>query len=224
MRLGSVFFLAAIAASASQASELSCGDSPVSTLGWTTAEAEQICSAVQQTLEWLRALGLPLSERVLARPLDVQNLPPGGSPIGRYDPKANEIRILPFAAALRASAETRPACGVPMTEAVWRGFVAHETAHAVAARHFATGVPRQTASEYLASVALLTALPDAARTEILANYPNSPGWRSPAEITMVYYFMEPCAFAVKSYRHFTALAPEDQRAFVRRLVQEGLSD
>jgi hypothetical protein len=111
-----------------------------------------------------------------------------------------------------------------MTEAVWRGFVAHETAHAVAARHFAPGVPRQPASEYLASVALLTALPDAARATILASYPNAPGWGSTREITMVYYFMEPCAFAVKSYRHFTALAPEDQRALVRRLVREGLRD
>lgn len=226
MRLASVALLLAalVVPASSGAFDLACGDSPVSAEGWTPADAEQVCSAVQQTLEWLRTLGLPLAERVLARPLDVQGFPAGEPPIGRYDPEANEIQILPFAAAVRAAVEKRPACGVPMTEAVWRAFVAHETAHAVAARQFAPGVPRQTASEYLASVALLTALPDAVRTAVFANYPDAPGWGSPREITMVYYFMEPCAFAVKSYRHFTALAPSGQREFIRRLVREGLSD
>jgi hypothetical protein len=97
MRLASVaLFVAAMTASASpRASETPCGDSAVSAVGWTPAEAEQVCTAAQQALAWLGALGLPLSERVLARPLDVQGFPKGEPPIGRYDPQTNEIQICP---------------------------------------------------------------------------------------------------------------------------------
>ena len=110
MRLASVALLLAalVVPASSGAFDLACGDSPVSAEGWTPADAEQVCSAVQQTLEWLRTLGLPLAERVLARPLDVQGFPAGEPPIGRYDPQANEIQILPFAAAVRAAVEKRP--------------------------------------------------------------------------------------------------------------------
>ncbi len=226
MRLASVLILLVgfVAPGSPLAVETACGDSSVSAVGWTRDDAEQICSAVRQTLDWARPLGLELSERVVARPLVGRGIPKGEYPIGRYDARAHEIRVLPFDAARRASLQARPACGVPMTRAVWRGYVAHETAHAVAERHFAKGVPRQSASEYIASVAQLTALPDAMRASILANYPDAAGWGSTDEIRMVYYSVEPCAFAVKSYRHFTALAPSEQREFIRRLVQEGTPD
>ena len=67
-------------------------------------------------------------------------------------------------------------------------------------------------------------LPDEVREEVLENYRKVAGWESASEISAQYYFMAPGAFAIKSYKHFTALTPSEQRRFITRLTRERLSD
>jgi hypothetical protein len=216
--------LGLMAPASTLAMEGACANADVTAAGWTQADAEQICLAVQDALDWLRTTGLRYSERLVVRPLDEKSALANGHPLGRYDAKTNAIQVLPYDAALRASLDGPSAFGATMTRTLWRSYVAHETTHAVLERHFASRAPRLAATEYIAAVVQLTVLPGATRDQILANYPDAPGWASATEITAEFYFVDPSRFAVKCYRHFVALAPTDQRAFIGRLLREGLSD
>jgi hypothetical protein len=111
-----------------------------------------------------------------------------------------------------------------MTRDLWRSYIAHEMAHAVAEAYFAAGVAHLTASEYIAGVVQVMMLGDAAREEVLENYRKVAGWESASEISAQYYLMAPGPFAIKSYKHFTALTPSEQRGFIVRLTREGLRD
>ena len=204
--------------------EMVCGDLPVTAIGWTREDALQVCSAVQDSLGWLRTMDLTLSESVTVRPLDDQGAITNTHRLGRYDARTKEIQILPFDAAFKASVEEPPAFGVPMTRDLWRSYIAHEMAHAVADAYFASGASHLTPGEYIAGVVQLMALPDRAREEVLENYRKVAGWESASEISAQYYFMAPGAFAIKSYKHFTALTPSEQRRFITRLTRERLSD
>jgi hypothetical protein len=175
-----------------------CGDLPATAIGWTRDDAEQVCSAVQDSLSWLRTTELTLSERVTVRPLDDQGALTSTHRLGRYDSRTKEIQILPFDAAFKASVEERPAFGVPMTRDLWRSYIAHEMAHAVADAYFASGVSHLTAGEYIAGVVQLMVLPDGAREEVLENFRKVAGWDSASEISALYYLMAPGAFAIKS--------------------------
>jgi hypothetical protein len=204
--------------------EMVCGDVPVTVIGWTREDAIEVCSAVQASLSWLRTTELTLSDSVTIRPLDDQGALANTHRLGRYDARTKEIQILPFDAALKASVAERPAFGVPMTRDLWRSYVAHEMAHAVADAYFPSGVSHLTAGEYIAGVLQLVVLPDGPREEVLENYRKLAGWESASEISAQYYLMAPGAFAIKSYKHFTALTPSEQRRFITRLTRERLSD
>jgi Family of unknown function (DUF6639) len=204
--------------------EMVCGDGPVTVIGWTREDAIEVCSAVQASLSWLLAMELTLSDSVTIRSLADQGALANTHRLGRYDARTKEIQILTFDAAFKASVAERPAFGVPMTRDLWRSYVAHEMAHAVADAYFASGVSHLTAGEYIAGVLQLAVLPDGAREEVLENYRKLAGWESAGEISAQYYLMAPGAFAIKSYKHFTALAPSEQRRFITRLTRERLSD
>ena len=206
------------------AGEVVCGDLPVTAIGWTREDAVQVCSAVHDSLIRLRTMELTLSERVTVLPLDDQGTLTITHRLGRYDARTKEIQILPFDAAFKASVEERPAFGVPMTRDLWRSYIAHEMTHAVAEAYFTVGVAHLTAGEYIAGVLQLMVLPDRSREEVLENYRNVAGWESASEISAQYYLMAPAAFAIKSYKHFTALTSSEQRRFITRLTREKLSD
>jgi len=199
-----------------------CRDTTVVVSGWTAVEAAHICASVSTAFDWLHTMGISVSDALVIHPLLDRAGVEQGRALGRYDAQTRSIHLLPFETALQASNEGSPACGVPMTLRLWHGYVAHEAAHAAIEPHFAFGRPKRTASEYIAAVTQLTTLPPATRGHILAAYADLPAWGSRTEITSVYYFLDPCAFAVKSYRHFTALSPTEQPLFIARLLREGL--
>ena len=201
-----------------------CANQAVVAVGWTQADAVHICLAAERALRALHSIGLPLSGGLLVRPLDEQGIRSNGHPLGRYDARTNEIQILPFDAAVRASHERPPAFGVTMTRELWGSYIAHEMAHAAAESRFSPGTPRITAGEYIAAVVELMVLTDATRDSILASYRDLSGWGSATEINSTWYFINPSAFAVKSYRHFVALPPNDQHQFIERLLRTGLRD
>jgi hypothetical protein len=220
-----VVLVLALAAPASRAaSDVPCRDSTVTAIAWGREDAEHVCSAVHDALTLLHAMDLKLSAALTVHPLDGTVAASDAHPLGRYDSRISDVQILPFSAALAASAERPPAFGAPMTRDLWRSYIAHETAHAVADRYFASEVPHLAAGEYIAGVVQLLVLADATRGAILENYRHIRGWSSASEITSVFYFLAPDAFAIKSYRHFAALPPDEQRRFIARLVREGLRD
>jgi hypothetical protein len=208
----------------SAAPEVVCADSPVTAIGWAHAEADQVCSAVRDALDALRAMGLAPSEHWVVRPLDAAAALECGHPVGQFDARTREIRIVPLDAVLGATFAAKPALGVPMDRAFWRSCVAHEIAHAVAETHFASGTLRLAASEYIAAVVQLKVLPGEVRDRVLLNFEDAHGWGEGAEISGVFYLIDPSKFAVKSFRHFAALSPEAGREFVRQILREGLKN
>jgi hypothetical protein len=144
--------------------------------------------------------------------------------VGQFDARTSEIRIVPLDAVLGASTAARPVFGVPMDRAFGRSCVAHEVAHAVAEPHFVSGTPHLAASEYIAAVVQLTALPDETRDRVLANVEDAQRWGSSAEISGIFYLIDPAKFAVKSFRRYVALPPEARREFVRQILREGLTN
>jgi hypothetical protein len=206
----------------SLADAIPCGGTTIVASGWTAAEAKHVCASVRTALDWLHTLGISLSHALVLRPLDDRANADRVHALGQYDSQTKTIHLLPFDAALRASRERAAACGVPMSRQMWGSYVAHETAHAAIEEHFASGCARQTASEYIAAVTQLKSLPPAARDLILAAHEALPAWRSESEITSLYYFLDPCGFAVKSFRHFVSLPDDEQRTFVQRLLRVGL--
>jgi hypothetical protein len=199
-----------------------CGDTAIVSSGWTAVETKHICASVQAALDWLRTMGVPITGELDLRPLDNRA---GAVPLdsfGCYDTQSKIIQLLPFEASLQASRDGSSACGVPMTRELWYSYAAHETAHAAIEPYFAPGCPKRTASEYIAAVVQLATLPPDSRRLVLASYADLPAWGSKNEISSLYYFLNPCAFAVKSYRHFVSLPDDEQRSFIQRLLQVGL--
>lgn len=180
------------------------------------------CSAVQHGLEFLKSIGLGVS-RLLTITLS-EKMPENGydSVIGQYDVLRNEIRLLDYESVEKASNRTHPSFRVPISPAIWRSYVVHELAHAAAQQSFVKGVPVRTASEYIASAAQIATLPSAERERIIKSYPEICGFNETAEITIAYYLLDPSRFSINAYLHFSRA--ENGRAFVYRLLQEGLPD
>lgn len=216
--------IAPLAVQPTSADEFHCPGIPALASGWTADDAEEICTSMRVALAVLQELGLPPTRGLIALPLDDTQHATDGHPIGEYDARKGQVRVLPYAVARDEWREGRSGYGVPFSRAMWRGFVAHETAHAVADPYFAPGIERQSASEYIAAVVQFSALARATRDQLLAQNAGAAGWNSEAEITLTYYMLDPARYAVKSYRHYQALAPADRLSFVRHILQKGLPD
>lgn len=202
--------------------QTTCTRSEIIVVAGKSNEREDVCSALQNGLLFLRSIGLNFSGSLV---ITLSKTIPGNgyeSTLGLYDSRSNEIRLLDYESAVTASRQSPPAFGIPMSPAIWQGYVVHELAHAVAQQNFATGVPISTASEYIASVTLISTLPPAEQEKIIRNYPELSGFDEPGEITFGYYLLDPSRFSVNAHLHFSK--PENGRIFIEKLLQEGLSD
>ena len=225
LRVGKVLAIASIGllpvAATAAGESIRCPRTGIQVPGWSTGERDRVCNASEVAIAFLRAAGLAY----YVNDLTIRPLPPGyvqeGQPvIGCCDMLHNEILVLPYDDAVVASQKYPPAFGMPMSPALWQSYVSHETAHAVAEQNFAVGVHRRTASEYIAGVAQLATLPPDLRKVILDHY-DAKGFDDTDEISMVIYDFDPAVFAVKAYRHYTALGDRGP-AFLARLLREGL--
>lgn len=205
-----------------RASQVLCAHSKITVAAEKSSEMEAVCTAVQNGFVFLRSIGLDFSGSLAITLL--KTMPSNGqeSVIGQYDSRSNKISLLNYEAAVTSSRLAPPAFGTPMNPEIWRGYVVHELSHAAAHHTFVAGVPVLTASEYIASVALISTLPAAEREEIIRNYPELSGFDEPGEITFGYYLLDPSRFAVNAYLHFSK--PENGQRFISQLLREGFPD
>jgi hypothetical protein len=187
---------------------------------WSAAERDRLCSAAREALAFLRDAGLAPEGRLTIEPLDEPPKTSYGSEIGHFDVARNEIRVLPLRVAMGAP-RLDGAFGVPMTPALWAGYVGHEVAHAVAERHFAPDVARFTASEYIAAVVQMETMEPPLRAAILARFADLEAYRSVEAISSLYYQMAPGQFAVKVYLHYLDLG-DGGPEFLHWLLRNGL--
>lgn len=198
-----------------------CAGSGIAVPQWSTAERDRVCAAAEAAIGLLRDAGLTYRDGLTIRPLVNAPAQYRGSEVGHFDIERNEIHILRLVD-LEQSTRLRSAFEVPMSAALWSSYISHEVAHAVAEQHFAPGVRRFTASEYIAAVVQLVTMAPELRESILARFADLEPYRSADSISSLYYLMAPGQFAVKVYRHYLGLGDAGP-AFMQRLLRHGLS-
>ena len=198
-----------------------CPGTGIQVPGWSAEERDRVCSGAAATIAFFEAAGFVHHvDDLTIRPLPPGDVQEGQPVIGCCDMLHKEILVLSYDDAVVASRKFPPAFGMPMSPALWQSFVSHEMAHAVAEQNFAVGARRQTVSEYIAMVVQLATLPPELRKVILDHY-DAKGFEDADEISMILYDFDPAVFAVKAYRHYTALGDRGP-AFIARLLREGL--
>lgn len=205
-----------------RAAQITCPESELIVVAEKKTECERVCEAIKIGNDFLKSIGLELSGSLTI--ILYKELPRNGQHnlIGFYDSRSNKIALLNYDAALAASQRSSPAFGVLMSPIIWRSFVIHELTHAAVQTKFASGVPVCSATEYIATVAQIATLPPAERNEIIRNYSGLSGFEKPGEITNLYYMIDPSKFSVKAYLHYSK--PENGLQFIKRILQEGLSE
>jgi hypothetical protein len=134
--------------------------------------------------------------------------------IGWYDATTRRIELLNLAQAQRQCRFASP-FGMEMDPELYKSFVVHEVSHAITDQHFHRGSASRLTQEYLAYVAQLTTMAPKHRSAIMQRYPLQP-FTSMNEMTLLYYALNPNAFAVKSFLHFER--QDDQSGLIRDLL------
>ena len=205
-----------MAPAVSYSAELACHQAGIVVTGDAAQDLPLACAGVRDALAYLEPAGLTLEHGPAIRLVD--QLPAGSDKhaLGRYDPRSSSVELLDYQAAVSASECGPRAFKIPMSRALWQSYVAHEVAHATVRAHDVSRKLTVAQYEYVAAVVQLGTLPDAIRGEILRNYDEFPAFGDTSEISDLYYFMAPCAFAVKAYRHY--LKPSNGPAFISKLL------
>lgn len=185
------------------------------------AETDRLCEAARATEAFFTDCGLAPKRHYGVRLVgDVRNAI-GGCIFGQFrnDPDVASI--------LTPSASETLVATIPSDEPLsiykrlppadlHRSLVIHEIAHAVAHQSFAVA-PCHAAHEYIASVAQISALPEATRRTFLAAFEGQDSFADSMFNDLV-QAMNPARFTAAAYRHFQR--PENGCAFMRRLLTD----
>lgn len=176
-------------------------------------EVGTICAAVSDTVGFMTASGFELKRGFSISIVDGLTPAHGLSSLGTYTAATDSIEMLSYRAALELLPE-QPPFGIAMNPELYRSFIVHEAAHAIAHPNFVRR-PNVAAQEYIAYTAQFAAMPEPLRNSILQNIPTE-GFEQPKEIGDQLLMLDPGRFAVKSWLHF--IRPENGPAFYQRLL------
>jgi hypothetical protein len=177
------------------------------------AEAAKVCEAVADAVGFMTAHGFELKAPFTIAVVDQITQSPMPSSLGAFNAATREIEILGYDAATRFFPD-RPPFGIPMNPEIYRSFVVHEVAHAVAHPNFVRR-PNLAAMEYIAYTVQIATMPEPLRRRVLASV-ETEAFEQPREIGDQLVMFDPARFAVKSYLHF--IRPENGAAFYQRLL------
>ena len=175
------------------------------------ADALIACAGAGDAIQFLHAIGLVTTGRIDLRIVDELPGSELSSRSGCFIAREQCAYLLTFA----KLQERGTPFDLPIDRVLYRSMVAHEVAHAIAARNFAFPGPRIEAHEYIAYVTMLGTMPRNYRDLLLARFPGE-GFATEMEINSTIYLFDPPRFGVQAYRHF--LREENGRAFVRRIL------
>jgi len=190
-----------------------CDGVPVTVVGAGRVERADICRGAGQALAFMSARGL---DKVSAFTIEATSRLPdvvGRSAAGCYLQSHDRAYVLTYAQFRRRQTWF----GVPVSRALYRSLVTHESAHAIAACNFNVAAPSIQAREYIAYVAMFSTMPAGLRTRALAALPGS-GFDELDHVNSIVYLFDPMRFGAESYRHFVA---QPDGAAVLRDVLDG---
>lgn len=179
-----------------------------------------VCQAVELGITFMQANGFRMPSMIRIAVVDEVTGNHAAGVYGQYSALHNQIEMLGIQKFM-AAAEGRKVFGVTADKDIFRSFIIHEVAHAVAQSNFRLEAPPGIAQEYIAYVVQLATLPAAVLQKVLDGF-RFKGFASEREITSIYYGLSPDNFAVKSYLHFAA--HHNSKAFISRLLNEDVLD
>jgi hypothetical protein len=192
-------------------SDVECAGTGVWVRAAEARDARTACEAAADAVRFLRTHGLDASERVELYLTD--QLPQAANPgaLGCYRHPERRAYVRTF----RAFLDEGRYLGLPADRILYRGLIAHEVGHAIAARNFAVPVPTLAAQEYVAHVTMFSTLPESYRRRAIERFPGG-GYADELTFNNVVYAMDPEHFGVQAYRHYAS--PGKGPAFLREVL------
>jgi hypothetical protein len=202
---------------------VSCSDSRITVQADIKNDAESVCNTTSSVRKTFSSMGLKLPERLTIRLS--HELPHNEichfKCIGLFEANTNSIFLLDYESTHQSSKHSPLFINEEMAPALWLSYIIHELAHAAIQNTVTPGTPLCIASEYIASVAQLEALPATERNKILNDYSDIHGFVKNEEITLLYDLIDPGKFIVNSYLHYHR--PENGPSFIKKILRDGLS-
>ncbi|MCP5277878.1 MAG: hypothetical protein H6935_05870 [Thiobacillus sp.] len=194
-----------------------CGQGGILVAAGTQEDLVSACQAVERAERFFIQVGLPVP---LGVSLHLVGEDAGcfhdAQEIAHFDAPSRTVTMRDFQAAKCLAARAAPGMAAIANRAQWQSYIVHELAHAAIHEGCDRSCPSLAMHEYVAAIAQISSLPAEERSILLGEYPGLPAFDGAADITELYYAMNPRQFAVKAYKHFRGLS--DQRAFLRELL------
>lgn len=202
---------------------ITCADLEIAVETDEKRDADSICRTVKNGRDILFALGLklPKSLTISFSHKPVINDLCQSKCVGFYDARANKIFLPDYKSATYSSQHSSLFINEEVTPIIWDSYFVHELTHAAVQYTIVKGTPMCIASEYIAAVAQLEAMPTLERVKILDHYSDLHGFAGTDDITLIYYLMDSAKFIVNSYLHYKR--PENGPQFIKQILRDGLS-
>lgn len=169
----------------------------VQVMGAGDRDLPDICRGVQSAIAFFAGHGVPMPDPVVIEVTSKLPVESTSTAVGCFVAQERRVYLLPYAQ-LRSLGSWM---NVPIDRALYRALVAHEAAHAIAARSFLVPNPSVQAVEYLAYVAMFASMPSDLRARVLRATPSA-GLDAFETMARPLYLFEPTRFGVLAYRHF----------------------
>lgn len=177
-----------------------------------------VCDGVEKAYAFFRTHGVEVKRPIHIR-LHKNGIKNHPAHIGLYGAKKDYIDLLTSKHAQDLCARLQP-FDMQMNEPLYVSFVVHEVTHAIVDQNLKSRPSSLIVHEYLAYVAQLATMEERPQAEILQRYDLAP-FTGLADMSPIYYGLNPSAFAVKAFRHYQSL-PEQSR-FIQNLLSGDIS-
>lgn len=188
-----------------------CPASDVRVIAADARDFHDACSGAKAAMAFFAAQGLQPTESLLLEITPEMPTECGPTAVGCYLEQRKRVSMLSYTEFL-----TRKTWfNLPVDRDLYRSLAVHETAHAVAASHFAIPRPTIQATEYVAYVPMFATMDASLRARVLHALPGN-GFASEDRITGIFYLFEPMRFGAESYRHY--MKPENGPRFLQSVL------
>lgn len=200
--------------SPAKADSLRCAGGNFIVNGASPAELDTVCAAAADTIRFMGSHGFEVAGVfTTVEVVPAIRLKTFASALGAFDGELNHIELLSYEATLRQLLNGQ-VLGVSMTPELYRSFIVHEMAHAVARVNFKRR-PVVSAHEYIAYTVQLATMSDELRGRILDSV-DTEAYDHLGEVSDMLLMLDPHRFAVKSYLHY--FRPENRASAFQQLL------
>jgi hypothetical protein len=206
-----VFATPALAQPTTAAEIKTCAGGVATVSGASPADLSDVCTGAAAAIEFLSHYGVKPAEAVAIKVSTDIPQEAGPTAAGCYIEQRRQVYVVPYS----TFRKSKTWFGVAINRELFRALATHEAAHAVGACNFKIPNPTIQAKEYLAYVAMFSAMPAELRSHALRKV-KTEGFATLDRFTALLYSFDPMRFGAEAYRHFAAST--DQTAIIQGLL------